>query len=119
MNCVQSIGHSQQKPSAKGGKGKLTGSEATTRSPRASCFEKPTRSVPETWGCMYNILAQSANGTRNGTRNWIPVQLRKARKKLVSSNFAKILEYKSSETCEKALFTPPSPIKATNSIVSV
>ncbi len=23
------------------------------------------------------------------------------------------------ETCEKALFTPPSPIKATNSIVSV
>jgi hypothetical protein len=33
-------------------KGKLTGSEATTRFPRASCFEKPMRSVPETWGHM-------------------------------------------------------------------
>ncbi len=29
-------------------KRKFTGSEATTRFPRASCFEKPTRSVPET-----------------------------------------------------------------------
>jgi hypothetical protein len=50
-------------------KGKFTGSEATTRFPRASCFEKPTRSVPETWGRMYNVLAWSANGMRNGTRN--------------------------------------------------
>ncbi len=29
----------------------------TTRFPRASCFEKLTHSVPETWGCMYNVLA--------------------------------------------------------------
>ncbi len=29
----------------------------TTRFHQASCFEKPTRSVPETWGCMYNVLA--------------------------------------------------------------
>ena len=43
------------------------------------------------------------------------------REKLESSNFAKILEVatKIRETCEKTLFTPPSPIKATNSIVSV
>jgi hypothetical protein len=42
-------------------------------------------------------------------------------KKLVSSDFAKILKVatKIRETCEKTLFTPPSPIKATNSIVSV
>jgi hypothetical protein len=42
-------------------------------------------------------------------------------KKLVSSNFAKILEVatKRRETCEKTLFTPPSPVKATNSIISV
>jgi hypothetical protein len=46
---------------------------------------------------------------------------KKGTKKLVSSNFAKILEVatKIRETCEKTLFTPPSPIKATNSIVSV
>jgi hypothetical protein len=45
----------------------------------------------------------------------------KGAKKLVSSNFAKILEAatKIRETCEKTLCTPPSPIKATNSIVSV
>ncbi len=42
-------------------------------------------------------------------------------KKLVSSGFAKILKVaaKIRETCEKTLFTRPSPIKATNSIVSV
>jgi hypothetical protein len=45
----------------------------------------------------------------------------KGAKKLVSSDFAKILEVvtKIRETCEKTMFTPPSPIKATNSIVSV
>jgi hypothetical protein len=46
-------------------KGKFTGSEATTRFPQASCFKKPTHSVLETWGHMYNVLAQSANGTRH------------------------------------------------------
>ncbi len=45
-------------------KGKFTGSEATTRFPLASCFKKPTRSVPETWGGMYDVLAPSSNGTR-------------------------------------------------------
>jgi hypothetical protein len=42
-------------------------------------------------------------------------------KKLVSSDFAKILKVatKIRETCEKTLFTHPSPTKATNSIVSV
>ncbi len=39
-------------------KGKFTGREATTRFPWASCFEKLTHSVPETWGCMYDVLAQ-------------------------------------------------------------
>jgi hypothetical protein len=45
----------------------------------------------------------------------------KGAKKLVSSDFVKILEVatKIRETCEKALFIPPSPIKATNFIVSV
>ncbi len=61
-------------------KGKFTGSEATTRFSQASCFEKPTRSVPETWGRMYDVLTQSAKGTRNRTRNWIPVQPRKAQR---------------------------------------
>jgi hypothetical protein len=78
-------------------RGKFTGSQTTTRFPQASCFEKPTRSVPEIWGCMYGVLAQSANGTRNETRNRIPVQPRKVQNKLVSSDFAKILEYESSD----------------------
>jgi hypothetical protein len=64
---------------------------------KASCFEKPTRSVSEIWGRMYDVLPCSAKGTRNGTKNQIPVQPRKGAKKLVSSNFAKILEYESSD----------------------
>jgi hypothetical protein len=41
--------------------------------------------------------------------------------KLVSSDYAKILKVatKIRETSEKTLFTPRSPTKATNSIVSV
>jgi hypothetical protein len=46
--------------------------------PGSSCFKKPTCSV---WVRMYDILAWRANSTRNGTRNWIPVQPRKARRK--------------------------------------
>ncbi len=72
-------------------RGKFIGSEATTRFPRASCFEKPMHSVPELLGRMYDVLAQSANGIRNGMRNRIPVQPRKAQKKIVRSDFAKIL----------------------------
>jgi hypothetical protein len=112
MNRVQSNKRSQQKPSAKAKKGKFAGSEATTRFPRASCFKKSVRSVPETWGRMYDVLAWSANGMRNGTRNWIPMQPRKAQRN-------KKVATKIRETCEKTLFTPSSPIKATNSIVSV
>ncbi len=93
-------------------KGKFAGNEATNRFPQASCFEKPARSVPETWGRMYNVLARSANGMRSGTKNWIPVQPRKVQRK-------KKVATKIRETCEKTLFTPPSPIKATNSIVFV
>ncbi len=61
-------------------KEKLTSSEATTRFPQASCFKKLMRSVPETWGRMYNVLAWSANSMRNRMRNWIPVQPRKAQR---------------------------------------
>jgi hypothetical protein len=93
-------------------KGKFTSSEATTRFPRVSCFKKPMPSVPETWGRMYDVLARSANGTRNMTRNWVPMQPRKVRRN-------KKVATKIRETYEKTLFTPPSPIKATNSIVSV
>ncbi len=59
---------------------------------KASCFEKPMCSVPEIWGHMYDVLPCSAKGTRNGTRKWIPVQPRKGAIKLVSSDYAKILE---------------------------
>ncbi len=112
MNPVQSTDVYSRNLRRKAEKGKFNGSDATTRFTRASCCEKPTRSVPETWGRMYNVLARSANGTRNGTRNRIPMQPRKARRN-------KKVATKIRETCEKTLFTPPSPIKATNSIISV
>jgi hypothetical protein len=47
---------------------------------------------------------------RNGTRNQIPVQPRKGAKKLVSNNFAKMLNKKVAtkvrETCEKHSLLP-------------
>jgi hypothetical protein len=47
---------------------------------------------------------------------------KKGAKRLVSSDFVKILENESSdkdrETCEKTMFTPSNPIKATNTIVT-
>ncbi len=65
-------------------KGKVNGSDATTRFPWASCF----------WEA--HVQCTSA-------------------KKLVSSNFAKILKVatKIRDTCEKTLFTPSSPVKDT------
>ncbi len=60
--------------------GKVTGSESATRFPQASCFERPTHSVLEIWGRMYDVPAQSAKGTRKGTRNWILMQPRKAQR---------------------------------------
>jgi hypothetical protein len=73
-------------------RGKITVSESTTRFPRVSCFEKPTRSVPEIWGRMYDVLAQSAKGTKKMDEKLDSHAAKKGIKKLVSSNFAKILE---------------------------
>jgi hypothetical protein len=73
-------------------KGIITGSESTTRFPQASYFEKPTHSVPEIWGRMYDVLAQSANGTRKQDEKLNSHAAKKGTKKLVSSNLAKILE---------------------------
>jgi hypothetical protein len=58
MNPVQSNGRSQQTPSAKGGK--RENSPVVRLIPGSHerlAFEKPTRSVPETWGHMYDVLA--------------------------------------------------------------
>jgi hypothetical protein len=73
-------------------RGKITGSESATRFPRASCFMKPTRSVPEIWGRTYNVLPQSAKGTRKWDEKSDSCAVKKGVNKLGSSNFAKILE---------------------------
>ncbi len=78
-------------------RGKITGSEATTMFPRASCFKKPMRSVPEIWGRMYNVLGQSAQGTRKWDKKSDSRAAKKGAKKLVSSVFKKILEKESSD----------------------
>jgi hypothetical protein len=49
---------------------------------------------------------------RETGQEWIPVQPRKVQRN-------KKVATKIRETCEKTLFTPPSPIIATKSIVSV
>ncbi len=72
--------------------GKKTGSESTTRFLQASCFEKTMHSVPETWGGMYDLLPWSAKGMRKQDEKSDSSAAKKGTKKLVSSNFAKILE---------------------------
>ncbi len=73
-------------------RGKITGCESATRFSRVSCFKKPMSSVPEIWGRMYNVLLQSAKGTRKREKKSDSCASKKVAKKLVSSNFAKILE---------------------------
>ncbi len=73
-------------------RGKITGSESATRFLQASCFEKPMRSVPEIWGRTYNVLPRSTKGTRKRVKKLDYLAAEKGAKKLVSSDFAKILE---------------------------
>ncbi len=61
-------------------RGKITGSESATRFPQASCFEKPTRSVPEIWGCTYDVLPRSAKSTRKRDERFLCSQERILRK---------------------------------------
>jgi hypothetical protein len=78
-------------------RGKITGSGSLPGFQRASCFEKPMHSVTEIWGHMYDILAQSAKGTKKWDEKSDSRAAKKGAKKLVSSNFSKILEYESSD----------------------
>ncbi len=72
--------------------GKKTCTEPSTRFPQASCFEKLTRSVPVTWGCTYDVLLWSAKGMRKRDKKSDSHAAEKGAKKLVSSDFAKILK---------------------------
>jgi hypothetical protein len=100
MNHVQSSGRSQQTTSAKGGKGKI-----------------------QRWWCYYQVPTSILIWETHVfcSRNMGAHVRCTSAKKLVSSDVAKILKVatKIRETCEKTLFTPPSPTKAKNSIVSV
>jgi hypothetical protein len=89
MICVRPTDVRTRNLRQKAERGKKTGSEATTRFPRASCFKKPTRSMPETWGRMYDVLARSAKGTRKRDKISDSRAAKKGAKKLVSSNFVK------------------------------
>jgi hypothetical protein len=72
-------------------------------------------------GANIQRTSLECQGYEKRDKKWDSRAAEKGVKKLVSSDFAKILEVatKIRETCEKTLFTPPSQIKATNSIVSV
>jgi hypothetical protein len=72
-------------------RGKIAGSESATRFLQVSCFKKPTHSVPEIWGRTYNVLPHCAKGTRKLDKESDSCAAKKGAKKLLSSNFAKIL----------------------------
>ncbi len=75
-------------------KGKVNGSNATTRFPQASCFWETHAFCSRNMGAHVRCTSS---------------------KKLLSSNFVKILKVatKIRETYVKTLFTPSSPVKAT------
>jgi hypothetical protein len=72
-------------------RGKKTCAEPSTRFLGASCCEKLTHSVPETWGRTYNILPFSDKGMRKRDKKLDSCAPEKGVKKLVSRNFVKIL----------------------------
>jgi hypothetical protein len=92
MIYVRQMGVCTRNPWQKAERRKITGSESTTRFPQASCFKKPTLSMSEIWGRSYDILALSAKGTRKQDKKLDSHAAEKGAQKLVSSNFAKILE---------------------------
>ncbi len=80
MICIRPVDICTRSLRQKVERGKITGSESTTRFPRASWFEKPTRSVPEIWGCIYDVLAWSAQGTRKQDKKLDSCAVKKRRK---------------------------------------
>ena len=73
-------------------RGKKTYAEPSTRFLQASCSEKFMHSVPEIWRRTNNVLPWSAKGMRKRDEKLDSCAAKKGAKKLVSSNFAKILE---------------------------
>jgi hypothetical protein len=92
MICIRPIDVCTRNLWQKAERGTITGRESATRFPQESCFEKPMRSLPETWGRTYGVLPWSAKGTRKQDEILNSSAAEKVAKKLVSSNFAKILE---------------------------
>jgi hypothetical protein len=92
MICICPMDICMRNLRQKAEKGTIIGSESTTRFRQVSCFEKTTRSVPEIWGEMYNVLAQSAKGTRKLDKKLDSRAAKKGAKKLVSNNNTKILK---------------------------
>jgi hypothetical protein len=78
--------------------------------------------VPKIRGRTYNIVPWSNKGMRKRDKILDSRAAKKGTKKLVSSACAKKLKkkvvIKMRETCEKTMFTPSNPIKATNPIVT-
>jgi hypothetical protein len=92
MICVRPMDICIRNLRQKAERGKITGSEATIRFPQVFCFQKPTCSVLEIWGRMYNVPAWSAKGTRKRGKKLDSHAAKKGGKDLVSSNFANILK---------------------------
>ncbi len=72
-------------------------------------------------GALVRCTSSECQGYKKWDKKSDSRAAEKGVKNLVSSDFVKIKEVatKIRETCEKTLFTSLSPIKATNSIVSV
>ncbi len=100
--------------------GKNAGTNFGTKFPQTSYFEKMHNVYQKYGGTCTTQYSEYKRYKRDEISE--SCAAKKGAKKLVSSNNAKILENESSdkdrETCEKTMFTPFNPIKATNPIVT-
>ncbi len=94
MICVCPVDVCMRNLWQKAESGKITGSESTIGFPRASCFEKPMHSVPETWGCTYNVIPWNAKDMRKWDEKLDSCAAKKGTKNIVSSDFVKIRLFK-------------------------
>jgi hypothetical protein len=72
MICICPMDICMRNLQQKAEKGQNTGSESTTKFPQASCFEKPTHSVPEIWGRMYNVQLRVPKVQETGQKIGFP-----------------------------------------------
>ncbi len=99
-------------------RGKKTGTNSCTRFPRASCFKKTCHVCQKYWGACTTWYSENQRYTKMGWEIGFPRSQERRKEANLQKYQKKKVAIKIRETCEKTMFTPSNPIKATNPIVT-